>query len=228
MNKKLLDYEKIKSRILCRLVSAERSENLPEEVVRVPYLDLSVVFCVFPEEWEYGIQRGFKITYEMLQGWKISEEKMRRDAYENTKRRYRYIFRDLNLVTEALSAHADRFLTDPAGVIESVPMRSDSRKEEKSMRMYTLVNQELCNGSVILLFPDQLKVFAEQIQTDLIILPSSVNELICLEKNDDLDYGKLRSIVMSVNQTCVSEEEILSDQLYQYIREENRVKLLLE
>ena len=90
--------------------------------------------------------------------------------------------------------------------------------------MYTLINQELFNGSVVLLFPDQLKVFAEQTGTDLILLPSSVNELICLEKSADLDYGRLRNIVMSVNRTCVCEDEILSDQLYQYVRSENRVK----
>ena len=228
MKKKLLDYEKIKDRVLCRLVSAERSGRLPENVVYVSYLDLSVIFCVFPEETDRGMLREFKITRTMLREWDISREQVIKDALDNTRRRYRYIFRDLNLVTEAVAEQTDRFLTDPAGVIESIPEGMGSREDGSSSGMYTLINQELYNGSVILLFPDQLKVFAEQTGTDLILLPSSVNELICLEKRDDLDYGKLRSVVMSVNRTCVSEDEVLSDQLYQYVRSENRVKLLLE
>ena len=228
MKEKLLDYERIRDRILCRLVSAERSGQLPENVVYVSYLDLSVIFCVFLEGPERGMMREFKITREMLQRWDISTEQVIRDAFDNTRRRYRYIFRDLGLVTEAVSEQADRFFIDPAGVIESVPEGVSGREGGGLSGMYTLVNQELFNGSVILLFPDQLKVFAEQTGTDLVLLPSSVNELICLEKRDDLDYGRLRSIVMSVNRTCVSEEEILSDQLYQYVRIENRVELLLE
>ena len=223
-----MDYEVIKDRVLCRLVGAGRKEKLPEDVVYISYLDLSVIFCVFPEETERGILREFRITRGMLSEWQISGEQLAKDAIDNTKRRYRYIFRDLNLVTEAVSEQAGRFFIDPAGVIESVPEGVCSRKEGDSPGMYTLINQELFNGSVVLLFPDQLKVFAEQTGTDLILLPSSVNELICLEKSADLDYGRLRNIVMSVNRTCVCEDEILSDQLYQYVRSENRVKLLLD
>ena len=87
----------------------------------ISYLDLSVIFCVFPEETERGILREFRITRGMLSEWQISGEQLAKDAIDNTKRRYRYIFRDLNLVTEAVSEQAGRFFIDPAGVIESVP-----------------------------------------------------------------------------------------------------------
>lgn len=279
-------YEEVKDQILCRLVNAEKRRPASEDVVSVSYLDLSVRFCIFAEDSGDRERGVFEISDRDLKRWGIGRERLMRDAYENTRRRYRYIFRELAGVTEAIERDAERFFCDPVGVIEAVPevSRASGASEtpekpeasgtpgasgapekpevsgasgasempekpevsgtqgasetpevsEKSERMregrrtgvYTIVNQELFNGAVILLFPDELSVFAERTGTDLVLLPSSVNELVCLESRKGIDYGRLQNIVSSINRTCVRDEDILSDRLYRYLRSENRVELI--
>ena len=198
---------------------------MPENIVSISYLDLSVIFCIFPDHPERRDRRVFEISREDLGRWGIEQERLVRDAYENTGKRYRYLFRRLSDVTQAIERDADRFLDDPAGVIEEIPAVGE-KETETAGEPYTLVNREMFNGSVILMYPDKLAGFAEQLGTDLILLPSSVNELVCLGWAEDLDFRKLRKIVMSINRTCVSEEDVLSDSLYRYIRRENRVEIL--
>lgn len=225
MKKIFDDYEKIRDRILCRLVSAERRQSMPENIVSITCLDLSVIFCLFPDDPESRGRRVFEISEEDLRRWGIERARLIRDAYENTGKRYRYLFRRLADVTEAIEKNTERFLCDPVSVIEGIP-EIEEAEGKKSEEPYTLINSELFNGSVILLYPDRLAEFAEKLGRDLILLPSSVNELVCLGWTENLDLERLQSIVMSVNRTCVSEEDVLSDSLYRYIRRENRVEII--
>lgn len=101
-------------------------------------------------------------------------------------------------------------------------------KEEAESGMYTLVNQEFFNGAVILLFPDLLEEFARYVKADLVILPSSVEELICLIRTKNMNYGRLRGIVRTINGTCVGINEKLSDNLYLYRRGEKRIEIISE
>ena len=211
---------------MCRLTSAGRSRSVPDDIVRVSYLDLSVTFCLFTEDPERRTRGVRRISGEDLGRWKIGKERLIRDAYENTAGRYRYLLCRLADLTAAIERDAVRFLLDPMSVIGEIPeVREEDRAGEKK-EPYTLLNHELFNGSVILLYPDRLAVFADRLKTDLILLPSSVNELICLGWSEEIDCEKLRKIVRSINRTCVSDEDFLSDSLYRYCREKNCVEVI--
>ena len=239
MTRVIFSYEKMRGRILCRMVGTEKCRELSDDVVRIPYLDVSVIFCIFPDEAEAGRRAGFRVTQELLQFWGVSAEEMMREAFRNTRSRYRYIFRNLFRVTDAIARDAAGFMRDPLRTVESVPggggvVRGEETEEGKTGGstvkdgVYTLINQDFFNGAVILLFPDLLEEFALEAGGDLVILPSSVNELICLPRREDTDYGCLRSIVRAVNDTCVSAGEKLSDSIYVYLQEEKRVEIIPE
>ena len=53
------------------------------------------------------------------------------------------------------------------------------------------------------------------------ILPSSIHESILILDTGEMDAKELQAMVMSVNQTNVSPEERLSDEVYYYDREEH-------
>ena len=323
MIKEVFSYERMKDRILCRLAGEEKCGQLSEDIVRMSYLDVSVIFCVFPEKKDCRKSAGFRISKEMLRFWDVTAEEMMRDAFRNTRNRYRYFFRDLPGVTDAISKNTAGFVKKPLSVIETVPgtscgsrqigaigtfedggsgafegesgdrqceernipeggtgsakeaqrgepedgngnperklygvymSRDGSRKrdaegeepgdtetgelkgssscsclkEEAESGMYTLVNQEFFNGAVILLFPDLLEEFARYVKADLVILPSSVEELICLIRTKNMNYGRLRGIVRTINGTCVGINEKLSDNLYLYRRGEKRIEIISE
>ena len=71
-----------------------------------------------------------------------------------------------------------------------------------------------------------LKKFAEQIQGNFYILPSSVNEVILLPDRGDKSPEFLRSLVKKNTKDYASEEE-LSENIYYYRRERNRIEVVL-
>ena len=66
---------------------------------------------------------------------------------------------------------------------------------------------------------------SKQIGSDYYILPSSVHELLILRKKDcDITENELRSMVREINQSIVSPEEILGNEVFEYRADMDRVK----
>lgn len=91
--------------------------------------------------------------------------------------------------------------------------------------MYVLTNQRGIYGAAAMLYPELLKDFAERQKTDLVILPSSVHEVLLVPVRGSLDFAWFRCMVRSINRSEVPPEDWLSDQVYVYRRREGRVKI---
>ena len=61
-------------------------------------------------------------------------------------------------------------------------------------------------------------MIAEELDEDICILPSSIHECLIMPVNDETDFAELRRIVKKVNDTEVSETEILSYNIYRFSR----------
>ena len=75
---------------------------------------------------------------------------------------------------------------------------------------------------------DLLDRFAKAQESDLIILPSSVHEVLLLPAMDDEDVAELRRTVQDINEKKVKEEEWLSDEVYYFRRSTGTVELIPE
>lgn len=85
-----------------------------------------------------------------------------------------------------------------------------------------LTHEMTTEGSVVILYPKLLKNLAEQFNSDLYLLPASVDEFLAMStKHAELE--DLQPIVQAVNETCVSENEYLSDSVYYYDRIADKV-----
>ena len=58
---------------------------------------------------------------------------------------------------------------------------------------------------------------------DILILPSSIHEVLLLPDDDPLSYDELGHLVTHINQTEVVAEDRLSNQVYLYSRKEDRI-----
>ena len=75
----------------------------------------------------------------------------------------------------------------------------------------------------MLVYKNLIHEFAEQLQSNLYVLPSSIHELLVIpEFAVSTSLPALSNLVRTINQTHVLEEEILSDRAYYYEREEKR------
>ncbi|MBS5062662.1 MAG: hypothetical protein KHZ58_02695, partial [Hungatella hathewayi] len=65
------------------------------------------------------------------------------------------------------------------------------------------------------------KNFADLLEQDLLILPSSIHEVLLLPYAEDICMEDLFQMVRHVNQTEVPVEDRLSDEVYRYKRAED-------
>lgn len=82
--------------------------------------------------------------------------------------------------------------------------------------VYCLSNESRANGAVYIMREDVQQMVAEKLGGDYYVLPSSIHETLIVPKSENMPFQELQDMVQSVNATCVSEEEVLSDGVYQY------------
>ena len=99
--------------------------------------------------------------------------------------------------------------------------------QEDGVRMYVLTNKAKINGASAMLYSDKIRELADSLQSDLIILPSSVHEVLLLPDDHKQKYDFYRQMVEEVNTTQVEPEEVLSYSLYRYSRDKAEIEEIL-
>lgn len=85
-----------------------------------------------------------------------------------------------------------------------------------SPAMIVISNKDKCNGAISMLDTDFLQTVSEEYFNgeNFIILPSSIHECICVSEQGDI--SNLKFMVRDINETQVSHEERLSDEIFFY------------
>ena len=71
-----------------------------------------------------------------------------------------------------------------------------------------------------MLYENIIKDFADRWESDVIIFPSSIHEVLIMADKKLYDYDALSQMVADINREVVSEEEVLSDFIYIFSRAE--------
>lgn len=202
------EYEDVKDGIFCRVINAEKNRKLLAEVPHEIFENLAIVYY-------YELQEGWLedatilIRTEHLELWKRSACEVRKNAWNNTINRKRVRFCKLS-----------RLLVE-YGMADTEDMRNNP--------LYLLTNEQGGFGAVTAFYPKVLAKCAEEMESDLILLPSSIHEwLLVPVKLDDCpaDPDELRSMVQEINRTQLEEKEFLSDEIYYYDAELDRVSVI--
>ncbi len=197
------DYRKASQRIVMRLISYEKNEELLKAVPHFHYLDLAVVFYCMLCSGEKG-QANILIRTEHMENWGVTPEDLRQVAVQNTEK---LLPPDLISMKALLKERRPESLTD---------------MEEMDINMYILTNRFRTNGATALLYEGLLAKLADLFDRDLIILPSSIHEVILVPaREEDGDREKLSeytAMVKEVNEMELTDEEILSGHAYYYSR----------
>ena len=105
-------------------------------------------------------------------------------------------------------------------------MGNDAPEEllpDQDPKMYVMTNESKINGAAAMIFTDKIDEFANEQQTNFFILPSSVHEVLLIPDTGEINVNELEDMVKSVNRTQVSPDEVLSDNVYFYDREEKNL-----
>lgn len=97
-----------------------------------------------------------------------------------------------------------------------IPMRDfiDDSKDSKGV-LHILTNDETLYGAAALGCPESIEDCIKRLGGEFFIIPSSVHEVLLCRKEKGLDAMGIAEIIRGVNKTCVDDDEVLSDRLYE-------------
>lgn len=198
------DYQKVQHHIIYKLIHYEKNRELLRKVPHFPYLDFAVVFCCLLLDTPTG-NASILIQNHHLDLWNITPNDLYTLAHKNTP---------ILLPGEVISMEE---LLNSFVTIEQL-FSLDEFDFKENCPMYVLTNKSRLFGASCILYPDILAEFANKLNSDLYILPSSIHEVILLPENYTDDISTLNEMIQDANSTQVLDEEILSDHAYLYSR----------
>ena len=225
--KRISKFDDIKDRIYIRLMNPLINRKTIDQLESVPFLDLTVTFVLdmrcsegSGSERQYNERAGNKkrdseggsmirITKNLAESWGVCGSELLEIALENERRSTRFF-------SEELINTLKRMCRREPVLIEELNRMEAENKGPDRLIIYALYEESFINGSAALLRNEILRSVAEKAEGDILIIPSSVNELICVADRPDMDFAWLRSVVEEVNDTVVPDDEILSYSVYRY------------
>lgn len=194
------DYDNVKNKIVYSLVNYERNKELLTDTPHIRYLDLAIVFRYVVQGNEVE-SATILIKDNHIKLWGISKEELYARASVNTP-----LMRPCEIVSMS-------------NILKGL-LQGDISDDEICMPspMYVITNKQKCCGASCILYENVLKEFADRMESDLYILPSSIHEMIIISASYGMNKEELTEMVRSVNSEQVADEDILSDNVYIFER----------
>ncbi len=203
------DFKKfgmMKDKLVYRLVHYSSNETLLSNVPHQKYLDLAIVYYVLLHSDEKG-NACIMVRNEHMDIWNISLNILHKHAVKNTP-----VLLPAKL--QSMEELMQSFLCPSA---EAVCTLSETYEDGyQPVPMYVLSNHSHLNGAAVILYENVLKNFANSLQENLYILPSSIHEVILVPASGCPSKESLELMVNEVNQKEVSPIERLSNHVYFY------------
>jgi len=209
ITEKVYNLETVRDRIGYRLISKSKNEELLKDIPWTPWQDLAIIYYL-----NMGVKDNNQVSTiiynHQMKKWNLSEDDLYELAKENMPKMCPSVIGRLDHLIFGFDKDEDEIIScDPRFPV-----------------LYVLSNQANINGASSVLYNGVLKDFAERLDSDLIILPSSVHEVLLLRYSETVDLEMFKNLVRSVNAEDVPEEDVLSDSVYLYSREKDQISMV--
>ena len=198
-----MQYEKMKDSICLKLIGHKFNQELLKNTPFIACYDLALVCTYFYTDPIKNVTATLLLKNEQLTQWHITKRELFETAAKNTPR-----------IMHAHISHISEILRD-------------MKKTEEGLfplgKLYVLTNQFRHYGAVCMTFPDILKKFADEKKTNLVLIPSSIHEILILPDNGSIPVG-LNETIVQINDLFVKPEDRLSDHYYYYDRDKGLIQ----
>lgn len=182
----IANYDEIKDKLFVKVCSAE---NVNPNY----YYNEKCGFC---ETYHILIDNNgvsissVPVTHAIVKAWGCSAANLRKDAIENSKKLFPVNIFSLNNIFGF---------------------------EDDETKPYVLTTENGCFGAAAMVYPGALTSLCDTLGTDsLIILPSSIHEVIVLPFTKEMAGKNLDSMIQLINASVVEDDEVLDDKAYFY------------
>jgi len=189
--------------------------NYMEKYVCNSHLDLLKVYCIMAKV-KNGIS-SIEIKKEYLDAWGLTEQAVMELAESNSKK----------LLPCAIVNY-----TDCKKMVEQKDLRclpTDLKYNrvngvDKDSK-WILSNKYMFEGASSMFYKDILRDFAKTYESDILIVPTSVHEVVIVPISEVSDINEIR-VLQKDNKENTPVEQFLSDNLYIYSREREQIEFL--
>lgn len=201
----LMDANAVKDKIVFQLINTAQNKQMIENMPHRSFCDLTLIYRIVVKLDEDGLA-SIPIRKDLEKELGISEEQMFRLAKKNTRRLMPPVIKPMSeVVKEMLMLN---------GMPEEVA--NVMVAELPSQQMYVVNNNKKINGATNIVYETVLHELAEQLETDLYIILSSIHEFIVA--GTDMGDPDLLAQMVAVFNMDVDLKDRLSNQVYFYDR----------
>lgn len=201
-----------------QLVPVQGNEEFLKDKVWNPFLDLAVIYRPVVDATENGTAASVVMTEALMESLGLTREEIRQKAMTDRPLGERKIVNLGKMILE----------TTPDFILQSLGRNYVQTLENSKMTIIT--NDSGLYGASEMLHKETFRQLAEEFDDNLIILPSSVHEVIAVPEAELQVSGteEVRDMVKDVNYNSgsVAPEDRLSDSVYRYNRETNEFEIL--
>ena len=208
------EFESVKDYLSVMVVNTAENRKLLEQVPHKEVADLSLL-CYADLPVDQGSYNAtFKITEQMLQKWNVDREELFQIASENIIPANTPVLQNLEEVTRQI-------------LIGGAPPENLLKKEidfsNQEAMMLVLTNEKKNFGAAMMLEPQVMDKLSQSFPEGFYILPSSLHEVLILPDRGGISPKELGAMVREVNQSQVEKMEQLSDRVYRYDKEKQKI-----
>lgn len=234
-----IQYERAKKQVAFKLVNYEKNKELLKTIPHKVFYNLAMVFYYAVQEPPFYGKASILIHNSHLESWHIDFQELYCQALSNTPRMFPASIENIeDMIVGMLHGSMKKDTGPKAGENEAASetagqewidqlllrLKEDIENEEERIPMYVLSNRQKMQGAACIFYPDILKNFSKEKNSDLYILPSSIHEVILLPAKDATDKEELLTMVTEINRTQVEECEVLADSVYYYHKDSDRLE----
>lgn len=222
--KAFCEYDNVRKMIFCKLVNTKKNEELLKKIPHKDFLDLSVVFYILVNDDETGTQTVL-IHNNHLEMWDIDVEELYCIASKNTIRNSNVELKTMTSMIDEIMGNISMEGDDNQESFEKYIKSISEAEGQSDFPMYVLTNKRRIFGATCMLYKNLLKCFANNMKADVCILPSSIHEVILIPLKCKEAVKEYHQMVIDVNEHEVAPEEVLSNNIYVYVREKDEIEV---
>lgn len=220
-------YQEIKSRIVYKLINTQANQAMLDYLPHIPFHDMSMVCYLLMEQRDEGYVTAL-IHKDHVQAWKIQEKEIFLTALENTPKLLPPTIQPMSDVLKQLAKEAlgENYREE---TLDALLEEADKQRMERQPvfpTIYVLSNPVGVNGAACMTYPHVIEDFSRQLNQDILILPSSIHEVLLVADSGNYDYEDMSLLVKDINDTEVSVEDRLSNQIYCYHRDTRQIRMV--
>lgn len=214
----IYDFNAVKDDIILRLVNYERNRELLKTCPHKRFLDLAITFRFVASMDVLGVSSSL-IRNEEFEAWNMDVDDLYQIAMFNTMREFPWQMDSLaNIIVDSLQKKVSEEMAKEFE--EEIAMLEQTKN---GVNLFVLSNDTGVNGASCILYDSVLKNFAKVQESNLFILPSSVHEVMLVPEDSETDPEFLENLVREANQSSVGLIDLLSDHIYYYDREKDKL-----